>query len=253
MHMLRIVQRAVAEIGGLVQHAADEDQCRAGDLCRPYFCSDVAKAAADHLLVRPGGAHDDGDRTVAAVMRRQAVDDMADVADRQVDRQGGAGAAEIRQRLAGRHFRGFHRRAGEDHTLGDVGQGQFGLQDGGGGGEGRHTGGNRVRDAECLQAADLFGDGAIERRIAGMHAGNVIAVFMGGNDLGDDLVEIERRGIDHPRVGRCHGDHGLGHQRAGIEADRAGSDQLCTAQGDQVGRAGAGADEVDSHGARFFS
>src|SRR5690606_2759628 len=37
-------------------------------------------------------------------------------------------------------------------------------------------------------------------------------------------------------------------QRAGIEADRTALDEALATQGDEVGRAGAGANEIDGHG-----
>ncbi|MCC7045149.1 MAG: hypothetical protein IT562_00410 [Alphaproteobacteria bacterium] len=62
--------------------------------------------------------------------------------------------------------------------------------------------------------------------------------------LGDDLVEMHRRGVDHPRPLRRRRDHGARHQRSGVEHDGAAADQLEPAHRDQVGRAGTGADEV---------
>ena len=35
-----------------------------------------------------------------------------------------------------------------------------------------------------------------------MHPGDVVSGAMRGFDLGDDLVEGERRGVDHPRARR---------------------------------------------------
>jgi hypothetical protein len=81
-----------------------------------------------------------------------------------------------------------------------------------------------------------------------MQPSDVLALGMGGLDLGDDRVEIERGGIDDARAGRAPAEHRLGDQRARIEADRAGADQLAPAQGDEIDCAGAGADEVDGHG-----
>ena len=73
---------------------------------------------------------------------------------------------------------------------------------------------------------------------------------MGIRHMGDDLVEGQRRGVDDQRAGRRGGEDFGRHQRAGIEADRAALDQPQPAHGDQIGRAGAGADEMHRHRAR---
>ena len=65
----------------------------------------------------------------------------------------------------------------------------------------------------------------------------------------DDLVEIERRGVDDARARRAMVEQRLRYQRARIEADRAARDEVASAQGDEVGRAGSGADEMHGHGA----
>ena len=65
--------------------------------------------------------------------------------------------------------------------------------------------------------------------------------------LGDDLVEVERAGVDHPGVRRAQRQQVLGHDRARVQADRAAAEQPLTAHGDQIGGAGPGPDEVDGH------
>ena len=70
---------------------------------------------------------------------------------------------------------------------------------------------------------------------------------MGIGQLGDDLVEVERAGVDHARVRRAQRQQVLGHDRAGVQADRAAAEQALTAHGDQIGGAGPGPDEVDGH------
>ncbi len=86
---------------------------------------------------------------------------------------------------------------------------------GGGGGEGRHARGDRPGDAQRVEPADLLGDGAVERRIAGVDAGDVVAGGMGGRDLGDDLVEVERGRVDDAGAGRR-----LGHDTSPGPASR---------------------------------
>ena len=63
----------------------------------------------------------------------------------------------------------------------------------------------------------------------------------------NDRVEIERRGVDDPRARRAMIEQRRGHERAGVEADRAAGDEIAPAHGDEIGRAGPGADEVHRH------
>ena len=84
-----------------------------------------------------------------------------------------------------------------------------------------------------------------------MDARHVLALRMGLGDFGDDLIERHRRGVDDTRAFGCGLDDFFGHQRAGIEADRTILDEPKSAQRDEVGRAGAGADEVNGHDRAF--
>ena len=106
-------------------------------------------------------------------------------------------AANAARLLACRHGRGAHGGAGHDDRLGDVGQGQLAAQGRRGGGEGRHAGRDRPGDAERVEAADLLGDGAVERGVAGMDPGDVLALGVRGLDLGHDLVEVHGGRVDH--------------------------------------------------------
>ena len=62
-----------------------------------------------------------------------------------------------------------------------------------------------------------------------------------------DRVEIERRGIDDSRARRAMIEQRSGHERAGVEADGRTRDEIAPAQGDEVGRARSGADEMNRH------
>src|SRR5262249_3147902 len=64
----------------------------------------------------------------------------------------------------------------------------------------------------------------------------------------DDLVERHRCGVDDADAGRAIVEQRFRHQRAGVEAYRAARDEVAAADGDEVGCAGAGADEVYGHG-----
>jgi len=76
---------------------------------------------------------------------------------------------------------------------------------------------------------------------------HVMALRMRSFDLGDNFVQRQRRGVDDARSGRAMREDILRHQRPGIEADRAGRDQVASAQGEEIGRARAGADEMHGH------
>ena len=118
---------------------------------------------------------------------------------------------------------------------------------GGGGGEGRHAGRDGVGDAGLIEAAKLLAQGAPDREIAGMQPRHVVAGVGRAPAFVDDLVERHRRGVDDARARRAMLEQRPRHERAGIEADRAARDQVAAAHGDEIGRAGAGADEVDGH------
>ena len=66
-------------------------------------------------------------------------------------------------------------------------------------------------------------------------------------EFGDDGVERQRRGVDDPRARRAMREDLARHQRAGIEADGAARDEIAPAHGDEIGRAGTGADEMNRH------
>ena len=73
------------------------------------------------------------------------------------------------------HGGGLARGAGEDDGLRDFGERQFGGEARGGAGEGGNAGDDLIGDAKRIEAAHLFGDGAIDRGVAGMNAGNILA------------------------------------------------------------------------------
>ena len=66
-------------------------------------------------------------------------------------------------------------------------------------------------------------------------------------EFGDDLIQCQRSGVDHPGVGRAQRQQVLGHDRAGVQADRAAAQEPMAAHRDQVGRTRSRADEVDRH------
>ena len=81
-----------------------------------------------------------------------------------------------------------------------------------------------------------------------MEPGNIEPAGIGRNVLCLDLVKGERRRIDQARPGRAMREELPRYDRAGIEADRAAGEEVAAADGYEVGRTRAGADEMDGHG-----
>ena len=80
-----------------------------------------------------------------------------------------------------------------------------------------------------------------------MKPGDLGPVRMSRADLGHDRIQVERRGVDYPGIRRAMRQNRLRHQRARIKADRAACDQVAAPQGQQIGRARAGADKMHCH------
>ncbi len=80
-----------------------------------------------------------------------------------------------------------------------------------------------------------------------MEPGDIEAVLVRFREMDHDLIQRQRRRVDHSRAGWSGGEDVARHERAGVEADRAALDQPQSAHRDQIGRAGAGADEMDGH------
>src|SRR6185437_11555169 len=75
-----------------------------------------------------------------------------------------------------------------------------------------------------------------------------IPAFIGRSpEFGDDLVERHRRRIDDARTGGAIFEQRLGHERTRIQADRTTGDEIASAQGNEIRRAGSGADEMNRH------
>ena len=80
-----------------------------------------------------------------------------------------------------------------------------------------------------------------------MQPRHVVTGGVGRGEFVDDLVQGQRAGVDHLRVGRAQREQVLRHDRPGVQADRAALQQPLAAHRDQVGGAGPGTDEVDGH------
>src|SRR3954452_14726693 len=71
---------------------------------------------------------------------------------------------------------------------------------------------------------------------------------MRGRDLRNDIVERQRRGVDDPRTRRAVRQNLARHQRASIEADRTGGNEVAPAKGEEIGGARSCPDEMHRHG-----
>ena len=120
--------------------------------------------------------------------------------------------------------------------------------DGRGGRECRNAGDDLVADTPLVESAALFGQRAVERRVTGVQPGDVVARGVGVGELIDDLVQIQRPGVDDVRIRRTQRQQIVGHDRARVQAHRTALQQPLPAHGDQIGGTGPGADEVDGHG-----
>ena len=93
--------------------------------------------------------------------------------------------------------------ARQHHALRHLGHGQLAAERRGGGGEGRHARRQRVGNAAPLEPAQLLGERAVDREVARMQARHVLAGRVRRDELGLDLVERHRRGVDDARAGRA--------------------------------------------------
>ena len=164
-----------------------------------------------------------------------------------MDRERRAGRGEIGERLALGHRRGAARRARQHQRLREARQSQFAPERRGGGGESGHAGRDRVRHPCPLQAPQLLAHGAKDREVARMEPRHVLGPRGRLDTERNDRVEIERRGVDDPRVRRAMIEQGARDQRAGIETDGSARDEIAPAHCDEIGSARPGADEVHGH------
>src|ERR1700731_4127704 len=101
----------------------------------------------------------------------------------------------------------------------------------------------------ALEPPDLLAHRAPHRRVAGMQPRHLEPGVMGCDEFSGDSVEVERGSVNHPRAGRAERDDLARHQRSCEQAHRTARHQILAAHGDQIGRAGAGANEMDGHAA----
>ena len=81
--------------------------------------------------------------------------------------------------------------------MGDVRQGQFGLQQRSAGRHCGDAGDDLEGNVPFAQLADLLANRAVQARVAGMHTCHVLAFGMGGLDQVDDLLQVQFGAVDH--------------------------------------------------------
>ncbi|MNN56511.1 hypothetical protein D3C81_1714480 [compost metagenome] len=106
-----------------------------------------------------------------------------------MDGHGRAVPGQVAQGLALGHPR-LARVAGEDQRLRHLRQGQLAAQQRGAGSGGGYAGHHFIGDAQFAQVADLLANGAVERRVAGMHPRHVLPLGMGLGEQRDYFVEV---------------------------------------------------------------
>ena len=88
----------------------------------------------------------------------------------------------------------------------------------------------RVGDAEPLEPADLLGERAVDRQVAGMQPRHVELVLGARATNSASISSSDIGAVSTMRApgGQCC-EQLLRHQRAGVEADRAARDQVAAA------------------------
>ncbi|KGW79257.1 precorrin-4 C11-methyltransferase domain protein [Burkholderia pseudomallei MSHR2990] len=178
-------------------------------------------------------------------MRQHVGDDPREMPHAEMDRERRAVRGEARERFAGGHRR-LARVAREDHGLRDARQRQLDAERRCARGRRGHAGHDLVRNPERGEPADLLADRAVERRIAGMHARDVLPLAVRAREQRDDFVEIELRRV-HDELGAMAVEHRGRHERARVQDHRATAHEALALHRDQLGVARTRADEVHRH------
>src|SRR6266851_10340815 len=98
------------------------------------------------------------------------------------------------------------------------------------------------------QAAKLLRERAVNRQVAGMKPRDIEARGMSLQVLVLDLIEAHCRAVDEARPGRTVREQVGRHQRTGVKAHGASSEDVTAADGDEIGGPRACANEVYRHG-----
>src|SRR4029079_15522481 len=245
--IIGVVERAGAEVFGAKRPAHDDE----GAALRRFlgdFLQDGAKRGADNALVRPGGSHHLSNGTIDAVAGQELCHDGIERLNRQMQHQRGAGGTKSGKRLAQRPGPGAARGAREHDGLRDFRQSNLAAKRSGSCGEGGNARRQGIGNVPPIELAKLLADGTENREVAGVQPRHVFSGHMRRFELGNDLLETQRRGIDDTSTVRAESEEIRMHERAGIEADRAARQNFAASNCNEIGRAGAGADEMHNHG-----
>ena len=82
---------------------AHHDKSSQGDTTTFDLGADIAKRPVDELLIGPGDAIGDNNRAIFPVMRDQIADDIDQIIDRKMHREGGARTTQFGQAFAFGH------------------------------------------------------------------------------------------------------------------------------------------------------
>ena len=147
-----------------------------------------------------------------------------------------------------RHRRGAAGDARQHQALRHLRDGQLAAERGGGGGEGRHARRQRVGDAVLLQPADLLGDRAPHRQVAGMQPRDVLAGGVRRRRYSASISSSDSGAVSTIRApgGQCASSSGARSSRHRGRPGSAASRSRPRTR-DEVGGARAGADEMHGH------
>src|SRR5208282_3553138 len=147
-----------------------------------------------------------------------------------------------------RHRGGAPLRARQNQRLRDFRQSEFDPQGGGGGGESRNPGGDRIGNGKPLHRTNLFAKRAPYGEISRMQARDILCLAMRAQKFGYDFIEAHRSRIQDAGALRTMFEKRLRHERARVEADWRTRDKIAAAQGNKIGGPWPRADEVNGHG-----
>ena len=231
-----------------VNGLADDDERLEGDFGGAHFFGNVGQDAPDDLLVRPADPVGDGDGGVRGVAGfLQLGGDAEHPGYAEENHQGAAVARQV-----GELFAGGHRHAafgpGHDDGLGNLGDGEFRFEDGGGGKSGADAGDDFVVHALGLEYPHLFQGGAVKGRVAALDAGYLLAVGRRLQGYGHNFGQGHFLAAVHSRAGFGEGGDFRRHQRVGVDDDIGLLNEAFGFEGQQFRVAGAGADDIDFAG-----
>ena len=242
VEMPGVVQVRAGAAGG--QRRPDEEQRVLPEPVRLDGVGERPDGAVDDQLVRPGRLVGDDDGGLGRVAAAEQLGLQLPGAGRgQEQRHRRAVPRELDHLLARRHRGLAAAEPGEDDRLRDLGNRQLPPDQRRDGGEGADPGDGFVRQPDFVAQLPLLLHRAPQRRVPGMDARHAQPVAGRALVERPDAFQRQPRRVDDLGVGP-----GVRQDVGGDEAGRpddhvGGGDDLGRAQGQQIGRARAGADE----------